>query len=54
MTSDNQEQDLLDYWHLEYAGRLTLAEFMAADADWSEMDYIYWETTGDLPHGRLQ
>jgi hypothetical protein len=47
------EQDLFDYWHLQYEGDLSLAEFMQLNADWSDMDYLYWKTTGELPHGRL-
>ena len=51
--TSNEEHDYFDYWHLEYQGKLSLAEFMALHADWSDMDYLYWETTGELPHGRL-
>jgi hypothetical protein len=47
------EHDLFDYWHLQYEGDLSLAEFMKLNADWSDMDYLYWKTTGELPHGRL-
>lgn len=47
----NEVQDLFDYWHLTYEGKLSLQEFMAANAGWSDMDYAQWETTGALPHG---
>lgn len=44
-------QDLFDYWHLSYEGHLTLQEFMAANAEWTDMDFAEWEVTGNLPHG---
>lgn len=44
-------KDFFDYWHLQYEGNLSLQEFMALNADWSDMDYAEWEITGVLPDG---
>lgn len=47
----NTVKDYFDYWHLQYEGDLSLQDFMALHAGWSEMDYAEWEITGVLPNG---
>jgi hypothetical protein len=49
MTTSNQAKDFLDYWHLQYAGTMSLPDFMELHAGWTDMDYTYWELTGEIP-----
>ena len=47
--SDDDVQDMYDYWHLYYQGEQELDEFMKSQLNWTDMEYQYWEVTGKLP-----
>jgi hypothetical protein len=47
--TDDDVQDVIDYWHLCYQGDMELDEFMQSQLGWTDMEYQYWEVTGKLP-----
>lgn len=51
MTSEDDVDDAVDYWHDEYEGALALHEFMCDLYGWTEEQYDHWVKTGDIPHG---
>lgn len=49
MTSSQEADDLLAFWHLEYEGNMELDEFMCSQARWTQMEFEYWAVTGKMP-----
>lgn len=49
MATSNTEddvQDVYDYWHLQYEGDMELEEFMQSQLGWTDMELQYWVVTG--------
>lgn len=47
--SDEELDDLIDFWHLQYTGDLGLEEFMAEKAGWTVEQTRTWLATAQRP-----
>lgn len=48
--SNDELDDLIDEWHINYTGDQELNEFMAERAGWTLEDTNRWLATGSLPN----